>query len=126
MTGGQASATSLPGQKTKTTPFGRDVNKYGYPIKAAEMVASCEGAAFVARCAVGSPKLYDDTKKIIQKAFQNQIDNVGYSFVEVLSACPTNWGMTPKEANKHIIEDVAKYYKLGVFKDITNEMKCAV
>ncbi len=126
MTGGQASATSLPGQKTKTTPFGRDVNRYGYPIKAAEMIASCDGAAFVARCAVGSHKFYDDTKKIIRKAFLNQINNIGYSFVEVLSSCPTNWGMSPIDANKHIVENVAKYYKLGVFKDITNEMKCAL
>ena len=120
MTGGQASATSLPNQKTKTTPFGRDVSKYGYPIKAAEMVATCDGAAFVARCAVGSSKLYDDTKKILKKAFQNQINNVGYSFVEVLSSCPTNWGMSPVDANRHIVENVSKYYKLGVFKDITS------
>ncbi len=123
MTGGQASATSLPNQKTKTTPFGRDIKKYGYPIKAAEIIAKCEGAAFVARCAVGSPKLYDETKKIIRKAFYNQINKIGYSFIEVLCSCPTNWQMTPVEANNHIINDVAKYYKLGIFKDVLEENK---
>ena len=70
-------------------------------------------------CCPAAPNFMNDSKEIIRKAFQNQINNIGYSFVEVLSSCPTNWGMSPVEANRHIVENVSKYYQLGIFKDIT-------
>lgn len=117
MTGGQASATSIIGQKTATTPLGRDPKLFGYPLKIAEMVAMCEGSCYVARCGIFNPKSIIQTKAAIKKAFENQIAKKGFSFVEVLCACPTGWKMSPVESMKFIENEITKTHKLGVFKD---------
>lgn len=119
MTGGQASATTLLGQVTTTTPCGRKAEETGYPLHAAEMVAKCDGAAYVARVAISNPKTIRQTKAALKKAFEMQIKGIGYSFVEVLATCPTNWRMTPVASMKHIDDVVEKVHPLGVFKDIT-------
>jgi len=117
-TGGQMGATSLIGQVTTTTPKGRSPATEGYPVHTAELVATFKGAAFSARGALISPKHYLLTKDYIMRAFQKQINNVGLSFVEVITACPPNWHKTPVEAVKWIEEEVLKEYPLGVFKDV--------
>lgn len=119
MTGGQASATSVIGQKTATTPLGRDPNMFGYPIKISEMVAMCDGAVYVERCGIYNVPSIIKTKKAIKKAFENQIKGLGFSFVEVLCTCPTGWKMKPVEAMKFIENEISKTHKLGVYKDIT-------
>ena len=117
MTGGQMAPTSLPGQVTQTSPYGRDVNHCGWPIKVSEMLATLEGPEFIARVAVNNVKNVNQAKKAIKKAFQNQIDGKGFSLVEVVSACPTNWGMTPQKALEWIDEKMLPYYPLGVYRD---------
>ncbi len=121
MTGGQASATSIIGQKTTTTPHGRDPKTFGYPIKISEMVALCDGAAYVAREGIYSPKSIIRTKKSIKRAFENQIKGLGFSFVEVLCTCPTGWKMSPVDSMKYIENEIIKTHKLGVFKDIRGD-----
>lgn len=123
MTGGQASATSILGQKTTTTPHGRDPKMFGYPLKISEMVALCDGAAYVTRQGIYSPKSIIKTKKAIKRAFENQILKLGLSFVEVLCTCPTGWKMTPVNAMKYIEEEITKTHRLGVFKDIRGDEK---
>ena len=98
MTGGQMAPTSLPGQVTQTTPYGRDVNMAGYPIRICEMLSTLDGVALAQRVTVDCVKNVVVAKKAIKKAFENQIAKKGFSIVEVLSTCPTNWGMTPVEA----------------------------
>ena len=117
MTGGQMAPTSLPGQVTQTSPYGRDVNHCGWPIKVCEMLATLEGPEYVARVAVNNVKNVKAAGKAIQKAFQNQIDKKGFSLIEVVSACPTNWGMTPQKALEWVESDMLPYYPLGVYKD---------
>ncbi len=117
MTGGQMAPTSLPGQVTQTSPYGRDVKTAGYPVKVAEMLSALDGPAYIARVAVNSVKNVKNAKAVIRQAFQNQIDGLGFSLVEVVSACPTNWGMTPENALKWIDEKMIPYYPLGVYKD---------
>ncbi len=121
MTGGQMAPTSLPGQVTQTSPYGRDVKTVGYPVKVCEMLAQVDGAAYLERVAVNSVKHVKAAKKAILKAFQNQLDGKGFSLVEVLSSCPTNWGMTPQKALAWIESDMIPYYPLGVYKDIAKE-----
>ena len=121
MTGGQMASTSLPGQVTQTSPYGRDVNACGYPVKVCEMLATLEGPEYLERVTVNSVKAVKNAKKAIKKAFQNQIDKKGFSLVEVLSTCPTNWGMTPQNALKWIDEKMIPYYPLGVYKDRSNK-----
>ena len=121
MTGGQMAPTSLPGQVTQTSPYGRDVKTVGYPVKVCEMLAQVDGAAYLERVAVNSVKHVKAAKKAILKAFQNQLDGKGFSLVEVLSSCPTNWGMTPQKALAGLESDMIPYYPLGVYKDITKE-----
>ena len=98
MTGGQMAPTTLPGQVTQTTPYGRDTNTAGYPVRVCEMLSTLSGVALAQRVAVDTVPHINEAKKAIKKAFQNQLDNKGFSIVEVLSTCPTNWGMTPTEA----------------------------
>ena len=98
MTGGQMAPTSLPGQVTQTSPDGRDVNHCGRPIRVSEMLPTLEGPEYIARVAVNNVKNVKNAKKAIKKAFENQIEGKGFSLVEVVSACPTNWGMTPQKA----------------------------
>jgi len=121
MTGGQMAPTSLPGQVTQTSPYGRDVKHCGWPIKVSEMLATLEAPSYIARVAVNNVKNVKNAKKAIKKAFQNQIDGKGFSLVEVVSACPTNWGMTPKAALEWIESDMLPYYPIGVYKDKSEE-----
>lgn len=117
MTGGQMAPTSLPGQVTQTSPYGRDVNTVGYPIRVCEMLATLDGPEYIARVAVNNVKNINTAKKAIKKAFENQINNKGFSLVEVISTCPTNWGMTPEKALEWVDEKMIPYYPLGVYKD---------
>jgi 2-oxoglutarate ferredoxin oxidoreductase subunit beta len=119
MTGGQMGPTTMLGQKTTTTPFGRSSELNGYPLNIAEQIAELKGTAFSARVALDSVANINKATKIIKKACEIQIQNLGYSFVEILSGCPTNWKMTPQEAHKHVRENMAKEFPLGIFKDIT-------
>lgn len=117
MTGGQMAPTTLVGQKTKTSPFGRDAAEAGQPIRACELLATLEAPVYIERCAVNTVKNTLRTKKVIRKALENQVGGRGYSFVEVLSSCPTNWGLEPVEANRWVEESMIPYYPLGVFRD---------
>ena len=121
MTGGQMAPTTLPGQVTQTSPYGRDVSIAGYPVKVAELLSNVDGAAYIERVAVNNVKNINKAKKAIKKAFQNQIDGKGFSLVEVLSTCPTNWGVTPEKALTWLEENMMPYYPLGVYKDIYAE-----
>ena len=121
MTGGQMAPTSLPGQVTQTTPYGRDVKTAGYPIRVCEMLATLDGVALAQRVTVDSVRHIAEAKKAIKKAFQNQIEGRGYSIVEVLSSCPTNWGLSPVEALEWLRSNMMPYYPLGVYKDVTKE-----
>ena len=118
MTGGQMAPTSLPGQVTTTSPYGRDTAIQGHPIHVCEMLSTLDGVAYAERVAVNNPKNVLKAKKAIQKAFRNQVDKKGFSIVEVVSTCPTNWGMTPSEALKWVDEKMIPFYPLGVYKDI--------
>ncbi len=117
MTGGQMAPTTLLGQKSTTSPYGRDFMRDGYPIKMAEMLATLEGVAFSGRFAVDKISNLRKAKKAILKAFEIQNKKIGFSFVEILSSCPTNWGLSPLEANKKIEEEMIPYYPLGTFKE---------
>ena len=117
MTGGQMAPTSLPGQVTQTSPYGRDVNTVGYPIRVCEMLSQLEGPAYIERVAVNNVKNVKSAGLAIKKAFENQINNKGFSLIEVISACPTNWGKTPQQALEWIDEAMIPYYPLGVYKD---------
>ena len=117
MTGGQMAPTTLPGQVTTTSPYGRDRKIQGSPVRICEMLSTLDGVALAARGTVDSPKNINATRKLIRKAFENQLDGKGLSIVEILSTCPTNWGMTPKAALEWLRENMMTYYPLGVFKD---------
>ena len=117
MTGGQMAPTSLPCQVTQTSPYGRDVNHCGGPIKVCEMLSTLEGPEYITRGAVNNVKNVKNAKKAIKKAFQNQIEGKGFSLVEVVSAYPTNWGMTPQKALEWVESDMLPYYPIGVYKD---------
>ena len=116
MTGGQMAPTTLLGQRTTTSPYGRDNCRDGYPIKMTEMLAALEGPSLVSRVAVNTPGNVKKARKVIRQAFQMQIEGKGFSFVEVLSTCPTNWGMTPQAANDRIAEEMIPYFPLGTLK----------
>ena len=121
MTGGQMAPTSLPGQVTQTSPYGRDTSTAGYPIRVCEMLAQLDGAAYLERVAVNNVKNVRKAKAAIKKAFENQINGVGFSLIEVVSTCPTNWGLTPEAALQFVEEKMIPYYSLGVYKDKTKE-----
>jgi 2-oxoglutarate ferredoxin oxidoreductase subunit beta len=121
MTGGQMAPTTLPGQVTTTSPYGRDVNHCGYPVRVSEMLATLEGAAYIERVSVHNVPSVKKAKAAIKKAFQYQMEGRGFTMVEVLSTCPTNWGLTPVEALSWLEENLMPYYPLGVYKDITAE-----
>lgn len=125
MTGGQMAPTTLIGQRSQTCQLGRDPEIMGYPIKVCELLKDLPGVSFAARCSVDSPKNVLTTRKYLKKAFQLQLDRAGYSLVEILSPCPTNWGMTPMKALEWIRENMFAYYPLGVFRDCTAEEKPA-
>ena len=121
MTGGQMAPTTLIGQVTQTTPFGRDSQLAGNPIRVCEMMATLSGTALAQRVAVDTVPHIRETKKAIRKAFENQKEKRGLSIVEVLSTCPTNWGLSPIDAIKRLQDEMIPYYPLGVYKDITAE-----
>ena len=114
MTGGQMAPTTLPGQRTTTTPAGRNVKEAGNPVRVCEMLATLDGPAISSGSRSTVPGMFWRAKKAIRKAFQNQIDGVGFSLVEVLSLCPTDWGMTPHQALDWVREHMMIYYPLGV------------
>ena len=113
--------TSLPGQVTQTTPYGRDVKIAGYPVRVCEMLSTLDGVALAQRVTVDNIAHIRQAKAAIRKAFENQLAGRGYSIVEVLSTCPTNWGMTPQEALQGLRDKMIPYYPLGVYKDVTKE-----
>ena len=121
MTGGQMAPTTLPGQVTQTSPYGRDTSHVGFPVKVCEMLAQVDGATYLERVAVNNVKNIKAAKAAIKKAFQNQVEGKGFSLVEVLSTCPTNWGMAPDKAIGWLEENMLPYYPLGVYKDKTAE-----
>ena len=121
MTGGQMAPTSLPNQVTQTSPYGRDVSTAGYPIRVCELLSSLDGVAYLERVTVDSLKNVRKAKKAIKKAFETQRDGLGYSLVEVVATCPTNWGMTPQQAFEWMRENMLPYYPLGVYKDVVAE-----
>ncbi len=116
MTGGQMAPTTLVGQKTTTSPTGRVSETTGYPIRMAELLATLEGAAYIARVSVSSPKNIIQAKKAIKRAFETQIRKLGYSIVEILSPCPVDWQMAPIDASKWVEEKMVPYYPLGELK----------
>lgn len=122
MTGGQMAPTTLVGQKTTTSPFGRKVENEGYPIRMAEIIAILEAPVYVERTALIDFKTINRTKKAVRKAIRNQIENKGFSFVEVLSPCPTGWKVSPLDAQKWIRDFMIPYYPVQVFKDKTEEV----
>jgi len=116
MTGGQMAPTTLPGQVTTTSPFGRDVNTAGYPIRVRELLSALQTPAYIARVAVHTPRHVIEAKKAVRKAFQYQVQGRCFSLVEVLSTCPTNWGMTPIEATQWVQDNMVPYFPLGELK----------
>ncbi|MCT8976443.1 thiamine pyrophosphate-dependent enzyme [Clostridium sp. CX1] len=123
MTGGQMAPTTLPGQKTETSPYGRDTSREGHPIRVSEMISTLDGACYVERVSVDTVPNIMKAKKAIKKAFQNQLDGKGFSMIEVLSICPTNWGLSPKESMQWLKDNMIPYYPLGIKKDKTEEVK---
>jgi 2-oxoglutarate ferredoxin oxidoreductase subunit beta len=116
MTGGQMAPTTLPNQKTTTSPLGRDIKEVGMPIKMAELLAALETPGYIVRQSVIKPKYIIKAKKAIKKAFTYQVENRCFSFIELISTCPTNWGMTPVEAVDWAEKNMLAYYPLGEFK----------
>ncbi len=126
MTGGQMAPTTLVGQPSTTCQLGRDPSIMGYPIRVCELLQTLGGVAFLARGSCDTPKNVLTVKKYMRKAFQNAIDKKGFSLVEVVSPCPTNWGMTPPEAMTWLRKELLDYYQLGVFRDVDAEKKAEV
>lgn len=123
MTGGQMAPTTLPGQVTETTPYGRDVKLAGYPIRVSELISTLTGACYVERVSVDTIPNIRKAKKAIKKAFENQLAGKGFSMVEVLSICPTNWGLSPQESMEWLRDNMIPYYPLGLKKNTTEEVK---
>ena len=121
MTGGQMAPTTLPGQVTQTSPYGRDPKSQGNPIRVSEMLATLDGPAYIERVTVDTVPHIKQAKAAIKKAFQMQMEGKGFSLVEVVSTCPTNWGMSPQESFQWMRDNMLPKYPLGVYKDITTE-----
>jgi len=116
MTSGQMAPTTLLNQYTTTTPYGRIAVLHGFPIKVCEMLATLQGAAYIERASLHDIKHIKKAKEAVKKAFRVQLANMGFSMIELLSTCPTNWGLNPAESLKRIEQEVIPYYPLGVFK----------
>ena len=123
MTGGQMAPTTLIGQKATTAPKGRTKEQAGMPIRMAEMLSTLDGCVYAERVCVTDIPHLNKAKKAIKKAFEKQMAGEGFTFIEVLSTCPTNWGMTPLKANEWLKNEMAAYYPLGVIKESTPEVK---
>lgn len=123
MTGGQMAPTTLVGQKATTSPYGRDAALVGFPIRVSEMLSTLDGAVYVERVTVNTAANVRKAKAAIKKAFQAQINGEGFTMVEVLSTCPTNWGLHPVEALKWLEDNMIPYYPLGNFKNLDGEAK---
>lgn len=121
MTGGQMAPTTLVGQKTTTTPYGRDMKTDGYPMRMSEILAMVDGSVYIERTSVNSVANIKKTKKGIKKAFQIQMEGLGFSMVEILAACPVNWKMSPLESWRWIDKELTTVFPLGVMKDATRE-----
>ena len=121
MTGGQMAPTTLPGQVTQTSPYGRDVKTQGHPLRVSEMLSTTSGAAYIERVTIDTVPHIKQAKKAIKKAFETQIAGKGFTLVEVVSTCPTNWGMSPVESMNWLRENMLPYYPLGVYCDRTAE-----
>ena len=121
MTGGQLGPTTLLGQVTTTSPTGRNVEYYGYPIKIAEHIAMCDGTAFSARVSLDTVANIKKAKQAIKKAFEVQLKGLGFGFVEILSTCPTNWKMSPDKAHERVRNEMMPIFKPGIYKDVTEE-----
>lgn len=117
MTGGQMAPTTLPGQVTQTSPYGRNTETQGFPLRVSEMLSTLDGPAYIERVAVDSVKHINQAKRAIKKAFTCQVEKKGFSLVEVVSTCPTNWGLSPEEAMKWLQDNMLPYYPLGVYCD---------
>jgi 2-oxoglutarate ferredoxin oxidoreductase subunit beta len=118
MTGGQMAPTTLPGQVTTTSPSGREVDKMGHPMRVSELLATLEGAAYVVRVSLHNPSHIARARRAVLQAFKYQLEGKGFSMVEMVSTCPTNWGIPPLESLKWLEEHMLPAYPLGVFKDI--------
>jgi len=116
MTGGQMAPTTLPGQKTTSSQTGRDVEQQGFPIRVSEMLAKLDGASYVVRRSLHDPKNIRQAKKAIRIAFETQLRGLGFSMVELLSVCPTNWNLTPVDSMKWLEDHMVPYYPLGDYK----------
>ncbi len=123
MTGGQMAPTTLPGQITETSPYGRDVKIQGFPIRVSEMISTLGGVCYAERVAVDSVPHVNKAKAAIKKAFQNAMDGKGFSMVEVLSICPTNWGLSTEESIGWLRDNMIPFYPLGVKKDVAEGVK---
>ena len=121
MTGGQAGPTTIMGQVTTTSPKGRNQENYGFPIKIAEQIALCDGTAYSTRVSLDSIANIRKTKAAIKKAFEIQQQGLGFSLVEILSTCPTNWRLTPQESHDRVRDELFQVYPLGTYKDITKD-----
>jgi len=121
MTGGQMAPTTLPGQVTTTSPYGRDRKIQGCPIRVCEMLSTLDGVALASRVSVDSPKAVINAKKTIKKAFEYQLAGKGFTIVEVLSTCPTNWGLSPEDSLQWLRDNMIPYYPLGTYKDIAEQ-----
>lgn len=116
MTGGQMAPTTLPGQKTSSSPLGRDVELQGYPLRMSEMIAKMDGAGYVVRRSLHDPANIRKAKKAIRTAFETQVRGLGFSMVELLSTCPTNWGITPVDSLKWVETNMVPVFPIGDFK----------
>ena len=115
--------TTLIGAKATTCPYGRDPKVNGYPVRVSEMLAQLDGPSYIARVSTHNARAVLDAKKHIRRAFEKQIEGKGFALVEVLTGCPTNWGMSPVDALKYVEEQVIPYYPLGVYKDTDKEVR---
>jgi len=122
MTGGQMAPTTLPGMVTTSSPYGRDVKTQGYPVRVCELVSQLDGAAYIVRRTAHRPAEVRKLRRALKTAFQVQMSGLGFSLIEVVSNCPTNWGMTPKESLKFVEERMLDYYVLGDYK-VKDEVK---
>jgi len=123
MTGGQMAPTTLPNQITQTTPYGRDTKTAGHPVRVCEMLSTLDGVAYAERVSMDTVPHINAAKKAIKKAFQYQVEGKGFTIVEVLSTCPTNWGLSPVKALSWLQENMIPHYPLGVYKDIGAEVQ---